>query len=359
MPAETNRLLASLRGLDKQSMNRFARMFGVLGVKGLVMLSRTYLGPLAGRAVATPIAQPETEPRIVDATGAAAPTSRVAGLDARDLAILGLAATKAVYELGELALHNPTLDPKGPQPVFALDDSGRAPAISLAHVFAATRMWRSLGAPATTAMAAVAAPAAPRARLYAARSEYYGTAARFTYAATPTRTPKANTMVTHARPSSSGCASCGGSHRLPEPPPTPIDPCAGGLAPPPRPHDSCGCGGTCSSCKQRTRTYDAEQCPTFAISCETKLAVRDCMKLALCDFLRCLSDTLCPDGKFDSDVFDTSKNPDLVKQLVDCVGQLACTFMHCVPDALCEPAHPPPTKVIDCLPCDYAVEVVR
>jgi len=112
-----------------------------------------------------------------------------------------------------------------------------------------------------------------------------------------------------------------------------------------------------------TKTYDSSKCPTFAISCETKSALRDCVKTALCDFLRCVTDTLCPDGKFQMATF-VSSDPEAQKKLqndlIDCVGQLACSFMHCIPDALCPPTCEPPAPApIDCIPCDYAVEVLK
>ena len=89
----------------------------------------------------------------------------------------------------------------------------------------------------------------------------------------------------------------------------------------------------------RTKTYDPAQCPTLAISCETKAALRDCVKVALCDFVRCVTDVLCPSGKFDANVFN---NQATAQQLTNCIGQLACSFLHCLPDALCpEPCEPP------------------
>ena len=166
---------------------------------------------------------------------------------------------------------------------------------------------------------------------------------------------------------SARCGTCGGSHPVATPPSTPTyDPCARGLPSPPRALESCGCGGGCG-CKgggkasaggafQSSRTYDSEKCPTLAVSCETKEALRDCAKTALCSFLQCLADTLCPDGRFDSDVFN---DPTIGKQLVDCVGQLACSFIHCVPEALCGPTCEALPAPIDCVPCDYAVEVSR
>jgi hypothetical protein len=169
---------------------------------------------------------------------------------------------------------------------------------------------------------------------------------------------------------SRGCASCGGGTRTTQPPAPTYDPCANALPPVARPPESsCGCGGK-SSCGCKTaapaKTYDSEQCPTFAISCETKTALRDCVKTALCDFLRCMSETLCPDGRFDINRFqsgdseaDRQAQKQLQTDLINCVGQLACSFMHCLPDALCPPACEQPATPIDCVPCDYAVEVVR
>lgn len=160
----------------------------------------------------------------------------------------------------------------------------------------------------------------------------------------------AHSHIGHS-PTSSGCASCGGSHRPAPPTPPTSTPdrcpsCSGRGGP------SCTCGG-----RTPARTYDPESCPTFAISCETKERLRDCVKDALCDFARCLADTLCPDGKFDS---DRLKDPTVRKDLTDCVGQLACSFLHCLPDALCPEECPPEApSPLDCLPCGYAVEVVR
>jgi hypothetical protein len=197
-------------------------------------------------------------------------------------------------------------------------------------------------------------------------------------------TSGATSMSYRTSSSSRGCATCGGGSYHPSaPPPAVYDPCAGGLAPSAVSRErGCGCGcsggGACSCTKAvaRTRTYDSAKCPTFAVSCETKLALRDCAKVALCDLLRCVSETLCPDGEFDLSRFEkheiapggigdaggtdavATPRPSLQTELINCVGQALCTFMHCVPQALCpEPcALPAP---VDCLPCDYAVEVVR
>lgn len=175
---------------------------------------------------------------------------------------------------------------------------------------------------------------------------------------------------------SGGCSGCGGSYRPSSPQyattgnhaalaTTSTSAQAHGNA-----GSNCGCHGGCQGgCGCQTgatyamapsasaRNYNADECPTFAISCETKQALRDCIKVALCDFLRCATDTFCPDGRFDLERLKREQDQ-LPTQLINCVGQLACSFMHCVPEVLCpEPCKPKTT--VDVLPCDYAVEVLR
>lgn len=164
--------------------------------------------------------------------------------------------------------------------------------------------------------------------------------------------------------SSGNCGSCGGHHHPPPAlPPAPSDPCAGGLVSSAAPRETgCGCGGRCggrcAAGAARPRTYG--NCAPWRPSCETQDALRDCVKVALCDLLRCVSDTLCPDGVFDMANFRDrgDDEPSVGEELVNCFGQALCSFMHCLPDALC-PEVGPGRAPIDCLPCDYAVEVVR
>lgn len=178
------------------------------------------------------------------------------------------------------------------------------------------------------------------------------------------RTNGATTMANGT--SSRGCGSCGGNHRTPSPTAPTYDPCGGGLSATSR---GCGCGGRCGGgggCgrtamtrRAAPRTYDREQCPTWDISCESKQAMRDCAREALCGLMRCLAETFCPDGRFDIDeIQERGKDGEWVKQLINCVGQTACTFAHCLPDALCGPSCDA-SPVIDCLPCGYAVEGSR
>ena len=165
---------------------------------------------------------------------------------------------------------------------------------------------------------------------------------------------------------SGGCGSCGGGSYTAVAAPPVNDPC-GSQFPLARPKEKgCGCGKKNGVCRCRVarptrapaskpRNYKSQDCPTFAISCETKQALRECVRTALCDMLRCLSETMCPDGKFDINTLQG--NPQLRKDLINCLGQAACSFMHCLPEALCpEPCEP--AAPVDCLPCGYAVEVL-
>jgi hypothetical protein len=171
--------------------------------------------------------------------------------------------------------------------------------------------------------------------------------------------------MAHSHSSSSrSCGACGGSYSPPSPQPQPYDPCGTAMVPTKPKEASCGCGKRGGACSCKTgrkkapapRNYQRADCPTFVISCETKQAVRECARTALCDFMRCLSETLCPDGKFD--IERLSGNDQMRTDLINCVGQLACSFIHCLPDALCpEPCEP--AAPVDCLPCGYAVEVLR
>lgn len=149
--------------------------------------------------------------------------------------------------------------------------------------------------------------------------------------------------------SSYRCGSCGGTHRSSTTTTTTYDHCAGGLKMTAQTREAaCTCGSG--------KHYDKEDCPPFfAISCETKQALRDCAKEALCDFARCVTEALCPDGRYETATLRAA-NIKVGPQLVDCFGQLACSFLRCLPEALCEEGEAAPA---DCLPCDYAVEVVK
>src|SRR5689334_13450883 len=100
--------------------------------------------------------------------------------------------------------------------------------------------------------------------------------------------------------SSNRCGSCGGSHRSS----TALVPSSDRCAP-----------------------DDADR-GVFSMSPETKRALRDCAATAFCEFLRTLSEALCPDGKFD--IVYLQKNKLLPAALANSVGQLACSFAHCL-----------------------------
>jgi hypothetical protein len=338
--------------IDRNAMVTIVQLIAANGLKALVLLARAYLGPAAYSIKTDTITSEKS----------------IGGLSSLELHVLGLAVAKLAFEAGELGLHNPAVAGDGAMPAWQLDERGRAPALSLAHVLAAPRLWSTpVAAPVIEATRATA-----RAVRVAARTSYYAGAspavATSSRAASSSRISEAtrmiSTSVSTSRPRTGGCG-CGGTRTAPPPPATVYDPCAGGVktAPPPR-ESHCSCGGSCGGrgcgCATPTRTYDAAQCPTVAISCETKERLRTCVKTALCDFARCVTDVLCPDGRFDSTVL---RDKETTRELADCVGQLACSFLHCLPEALCPeecppPCAPPPSP-IDCLPCGYAVEVLR
>ena len=136
------------------------------GTAGAVALARGYLGPLAptgapaDAAGAPPHGESAARADLVTGAGAANPRKT----SSADAAVLGLALTKLVYELGELAVHNPEFDPKGKQPEFKLDERGRAPAMSVTHVVAVARLLKAYSDQRPAAAAAPTPPPTPRAR---------------------------------------------------------------------------------------------------------------------------------------------------------------------------------------------------
>jgi hypothetical protein len=330
-----------------------AKLVTTYGLRGLVIASRAYLGPAS--LAADRLAESER-------------TVGFAGLTPVEVALLGLALSKLAWEAGELSLHNASVSGDGQLPSWQLDtETHRPPALSLAHMIAIKRVWDARSTPPTTATmemsksyTAATPLASARTMRLAARSAYY-VGSRTSGGTTMATT---TTALTTSRPRTGGCG-CGGAKAAPAPAPVPrtpvsdpCSPCVGTAPPPPTPTASCACGcGGCASCVPATKTYDSSQCPTWAISCETKAALKDCVKQALCDFARCVTDTLCPGGRYDPKVL---QNKDVRQELADCVGQLACSFLHCVPDALCPPDDcAPPQVPSDCMPCGYAVEVLR
>lgn len=173
--------------LDRKTAAALLPLVGRYGAKGAVVLARGYLGPVADQ-VEKGRCKPVDEPP--------AATANRAGLDEGEVAILGMALTKLLYEAGELALHNPTASASGKQPEFKLDEHGRPPAMSLSHVVAATRLWRAHSAETAAreqaererelalAQAQAKARSAPRARLQAARGQLYALAPRYGYVPT-------------------------------------------------------------------------------------------------------------------------------------------------------------------------------
>ena len=187
--AATDNLGAVLKQLrvNPEVVKAIPALVARFGTAGAVALARGYLGPLAPAAqrddvkpVEAPAGAPsgslERAAHVSDSKHTVAPT---------DTAVLGLALTKLVYELGELALHNPSFDAKGKQPEIKLDEHGRTPAMSVTHVVAVARMVQAYRADQRAAEAAAAPPPTPRARLQAARTERYAATPRYSYVARP------------------------------------------------------------------------------------------------------------------------------------------------------------------------------
>lgn len=333
-------------------LGMLVKLVSTYGLRGLVVASRAYLGPAVVHAERSSESQK---------------VSGFAGLTPIEIAVLGLALSKLAWEAGELSLHNASASGDGQLPSWQLDaETKQPPALSLAHMIAIKRVWDARNANTTTmsttkSYAAPAPLASARTMRLAARNTYYAGSST----SGGTRMATTTTALTTSRPRTGGCG-CGGAKAAPTPPVSrtpaidPCSPCVGVAqpAPPTTSSGGCGCGCSgCHSCAPQTKTYDSSKCPTWAISCETKSALRDCVKEALCDFARCVTDTLCPGGRYDPKVFASRETR---QELADCVGQLACSFLHCLPDALCPPDDcGPPQVPADCMPCGYAVEVLR
>lgn len=119
---------------------------------------------------------------------------------------------------------------------------------------------------------------------------------------------------------------------------------------------SCGCASVQTTSAARY-DEDGECASTTAVSCETQWQMRDCLKFALCEFLVCIADEFCVNGKFQTPVDENGNEKDLGDILLCCLGNTACTVVHCLPTAICGPKQdkdciPPPPA----LECNFAVE---
>ena len=121
---------------------------------------------------------------------------------------------------------------------------------------------------------------------------------------------------------------------------------------------SCGCGrgacdGTSGKCGHHpfgeARYEDDGSCaPTGKISCETQWRLRDCVKYAFCDMLRCMSEEMC----------DENCRLKEEANIGDCVEIFLCSLINCLPEAICPPKKPEkccdPGHLSGC-GCNYAV----
>jgi hypothetical protein len=127
-----------------------------------------------------------------------------------------------------------------------------------------------------------------------------------------------------------GCPSCGGSSS-----------------------NSCTCHSAGGSRQFPPARYkdDGSCASVLKVSCDTQWRIRECLKIALCDLIRCLGTGLCEDGKFAS-----SPDPDY---FTNCLEGFACSLLACLPDAICPPPLPPeiccePLQLASC-DCNFAV----
>lgn len=192
--------------LDKETLNTVLPLVSQYGAQTALLLARGYLGPVATQverkdALENDGAAKRAATRDDGTSGSGKDDGSAAGqsdtetkkdkLSSGEVAILGMAVTKLLYEAGELALHNPQVRGEGKQPEFKLDAEGNAPAFSLAHVLAASKVWRERSAEAdanakleaaraeqsaparSQSTAAVASGSSLRTRTLAARADRY------------------------------------------------------------------------------------------------------------------------------------------------------------------------------------------
>lgn len=120
----------------------------------------------------------------------------------------------------------------------------------------------------------------------------------------------------------------------------------------------CSCGGGAGHCScGRCRHYqfgpprynDDGSCKSVGtISCETQWRMRDCLKFAFCDTLRCMAEEMCEDGKFKED-----------SNLGDCVEIFLCSLISCLPEAICPESEKDPCRPTAATPgcgCNFAVQ---
>ncbi|MBX3154834.1 MAG: hypothetical protein KF773_02455 [Deltaproteobacteria bacterium] len=244
-------------------------------------------------------------------------------LEAVDIA--NLALKKLMFEAGELAMASASAPATAEtRAVDALaQTNGTIPDLKLAHLAAGILLYMKLREQRETSALerTRAAQAQPTSSSGSVRS--LRTSARAALYAPQAQTTR---MV-------GGCGCAGGAS--PSPPPAATEVCA----------PSCGC----AQCKAIDTTI-AEVCPPFlSISCETRSRLKECVKIALCKFVETLGRNLC-----------TPPDPPPATPLPpNPLRDAVCAFLQCLPDALCPPTRPygPVGQVGQpCLPCGYAVD---
>ena len=120
-----------------------------------------------------------------------------------------------------------------------------------------------------------------------------------------------------------GCPSCGGN---------------GGCGCP-----SCGGGSYGRYPFSPARRKPDGGCESIGkISCDTQWRMRECLKWAVCDLIRCVGEELCDeDGQF-------AQNPDIGL----CLERFVCSLVTCLPEAICPPPEREETCCLPAIDCD-------
>lgn len=265
------------------------------------------------------------------------------------------AGGKLLWELAQLGRFGATDRAYQESGGYQLEKGARAPDLSVSLLAVAISEYRKRQSAANAEAELKAQP--PTARMFrnTLRTRYYADQA--------TSNPRSSTMytsvpttptATSSQRSGCGCG-CGGAQAAPNPTTTTGSPC-----------DCPAC--TAAAPPPTTKTYD--DCTPWKVSCETQDRLRECIKVALCDFLRCVDGELTQRERVSystelagekpvAGVDEAATTGGFGDALLGCLVHLGESLVHCLPEALCPPEPTCGTSAVAPLPCDYAVETKR
>ena len=353
------------------------------------------------------IAMPPEQPANgeMPSTPASGEPRKVRPLDDFERRVLSLAGNKLLGEAAQMLVAS--YPPPGDEQarVVRRADGGYEPsaahlvsaALALRAAVSAFRTEPSAGrsAAAATPSAPMTAPAAPRARRSTASWSYVAAAERRPLVRTATASPQrrsseGSNVMSHAYSYSRGARASSGAPRAAGSWPSSVGPaprapssapsraahyvspgvyvervdapiavatphamsrtssrggCGCGARRQGRP---CGCGGRRAPSPPPVAAPADAPCPNpFVPSCDTRNALAQCLKVAICDFLWCFEQRVCESGKPDF--------KELGPTLIQCLGTFLCSAARCIPETLC----PPPEgecEVPLCMPAGFATE---